>query len=68
MYEKIEQEIISYLKNNGECTTSQIKIYLDDEYESIPRSTIWTHLVKLLNKNKIKRRLDSRQRAYWSVT
>jgi predicted HTH transcriptional regulator len=67
MYEEIEQKIILYLKNNDKCTTRQIKTYLDDNYESIPRSTMWAYLVKLLNKNKIKRRLDSRQRAYWSV-
>jgi hypothetical protein len=67
VYEGMEAEIISYLKDYGERTSRQINMHLDDEYESVPRSTMWAHLIILLNEHKIQRRLDDSQRAYWSV-
>jgi DNA-binding transcriptional ArsR family regulator len=67
MYEGMEAEILSYLKDHDERTSRQINMHLDDEYESMPRSTMQAHLMKLLNEQKIKRRLDDSQRAYWSV-
>jgi len=67
MRDGIEAEILSYLKDHNERTSRQIQMHLEDEFETMPRSTMWAHLVFLLNEHKIKRRLDDSQRAYWSV-
>ena len=67
MYEGMEAEIISYLKDYDERTSRQINMHLDDEYESMPRSTMQAHLMALLNEKRIKRRMDKNHRAYWSV-
>lgn len=74
-YGLIDEEIVYFLKTEGEKTTRQITdrlaIEVGGEDETFPRSTTWCHLVVLHNNHKIKERLErkgeSTGKAYWSI-
>jgi predicted transcriptional regulator len=64
----VDEEILDYLKHQKECKTRKILDHMRDEYGDFARSTLWFHLVNLLNKGTIKRRLTLNQIAYWSLS
>ena len=66
MRDGIGAEILTYLKERGECTSRKIQMHLVDEFETMPRATMQTNLMSLLTERRIKRRIDN-HRAYWSV-